>query len=122
MATVILHVDDSPSIRHWITTVLTVKGGVTVLSAEDGVEALNILSTTSVDLLLSDLEMPRVDGLELAKAVRNMPQHKYLPILILSTRKPESFPIKRREAVTGWITKPVDADLLNRWVNRLLPG
>ena len=122
MATVILNVDDSPSIRHWITTVLTVKGGVTVLSAEDGVEALNILSTTSVDLLLSDLEMPRVDGLELAKAVRNMPQHKYLPILILSTRKPESFPIKRREAVTGWITKPVDADLLTRWVNRLLPG
>jgi len=122
MATVILHVDDSSSIRHWITTVLTVKGGVTVLSAEDGVEALNILSTTSVDLLLSDLEMPRVDGLELAKAVRNMPQHKYLPILILSTRKPESFPIKRLEAVTGWITKPVDADLLTRWVNRLLPG
>jgi two-component system chemotaxis response regulator CheY len=122
MATVILHVDDSPTIRQWITSVLKIKGGVTVLSAEDGVEALNILSTTTVDLLLSDLEMPRVDGLELAKAVRNMPQHKYLPILILSTRTPESFPVKRREAVTGWITKPVDADLLNRWVNRLLPG
>ena len=122
MATVILHVDDSPTIRQWITSVLKIKGGVTVLSAEDGVEALNILSTTTVDLLLSDLEMPRVDGLELAKPVRNMPQHKYLPILILSTRTPESFSVKRREAVTGWITKPVDADLLNRWVNRLLPG
>ena len=121
MATVILHVDDSPSIRQWIITALAGKG-FTILSAQDGVEALNILSTTSVDLLLSDLEMPRVDGLELANAVRNMPQHKHLPILILSSRNPETIPAKRREAVTGWVTKPVDSELLSRWIHRLLPG
>jgi two-component system, chemotaxis family, chemotaxis protein CheY len=121
MASVILHVDDSPSIRHWVTHVLD-RPDVKVLSAVDGVEALNILATTPVDLLLSDLEMPQVDGLELAAAVRNFPQHRYLPILILSTRKAVDFPAKRREPITGWVSKPVDPEDLRRWVNRLLPG
>ncbi|MFM7318873.1 MAG: response regulator [bacterium] len=121
MAAVILHVDDSPSIRHWVTHVLS-KPDVKVISAVDGVDALNILATTEVDLLLSDLEMPQVDGLELATAVRNFPQHKYLPILILSTRKAADFPAKMRETITGWVSKPVNAEDLRRWVNRLLPG
>jgi two-component system chemotaxis response regulator CheY len=93
-----------------------------IISAVDGVEALNILATTSVDLLLSDLEMPGVDGLELAAAARNLPQHKYLPILMLSTRRAEELPVKRRAPVTGWISKPVDPVLLIRWITRLLPG
>lgn len=121
MPALILHVDDSPSIRHWVAAVLADEN-LTVISANDGVEALNILSTTSVDLLLSDLEMPHVDGLELAAAARNLPQHKFLPILILSTRKAEDFPARRRAAVTGWVSKPVDSVDLKRWVSRLLPG
>ena len=76
MAAVILHVDDSPSIRHWVTHVLS-KPNVKVISAVDGVDALNILATTEVDLLLSDLEMPQVDGLELATALH--PQGGRLP-------------------------------------------
>lgn len=121
MASVILHVDDSPSIRHWVAEVLK-QEGVKIISAVDGVEALNILATSQVDLLLSDLEMPRLDGLDLAAAARNLENHKYLPILILSTRKADDFPAKRRDCVTGWVTKPVDAVQLRRWVNRLLPG
>lgn len=121
MSAVILHVDDSPSIRAWVADVLK-DHDVRVISAVDGVEALNILATTPVDLLLSDLEMPRVDGLELAAAARNLPQHRYLPILMLSTRKAEELPEKRRAPVTGWISKPVDPILLRRWVTRLLPG
>ena len=117
----ILHVDDSPSIRHWVAAVLSGQG-MKVISAVDGIEALNILATTAVDLLLSDLEMPHVDGLELAAAVRNLPNHKYLPILILSTRKAEELPAKRRGPITGWVSKPVDSEDLKRWVSRLLPG
>lgn len=121
MAAVILHVDDSPAIRAWVASVLN-DDRLRIISASDGVEALNILATTSVDLLLSDLEMPRVDGLELAQAARNLPQHKYLPILMLSTRRAEELPEKKRAPVTGWISKPVDPVLLRRWVFRLLPG
>lgn len=121
MPAVILHVDDSPAIRAWVADVLKDEK-LSLLSAADGVEALNILATTGIDLLISDLEMPRVDGLELAQAARNLPQHRYLPILILSSRRAEEIPETKRAPVTGWISKPVEPVLLRRWVMRLLPG
>lgn len=121
MPAVILHVDDSPSVRLWVTEVLK-DDRFRIISASDGVEALNILATTSIDLLLSDFEMPRIDGLELAQAARNLPQHRYLPILMFSTRRAEEISEKKRSPVTGWISKPVDPALLRRWVLRLLPG
>lgn len=121
MPALILHVDDSPSVRLWVSETLK-DDRFRIISASDGVEALNILATTSVDLMLSDFEMPRIDGLELALAARNLPQHKYLPILMFSSRHAEDLPVKKRAHVTGWIVKPVDPELLRRWILRLLPG
>ena len=73
------------------------------------------------DLLLTDLEMPHLDGLGLVAAVRELPAHRFLPVLILSCRHPSEFEPHRRQGVTAWMVKPIDSEHLRRWVRRLLP-
>ncbi len=119
MAKTILHADDSPSVRRWVAEQLNDEE-LKVVSVADGDLALAALQKTPYDLLLTDLEMPNLDGLTLATAVRDMPEYRFLPILILSSRKPTDVDPARRVAVTGWIVKPTDPDQLRRWVRRSL--
>ena len=123
MGKTILHADDSPSVRQWVAEQLHAIEGVKVVSVADGDAALQVLNESAFDLLLTDLEMPRLDGLALTAAVRGLPHYRFLPVLIFSSRRAAEIDPGRRQGVnfTGWITKPIEPDDLRRWVLRLLP-
>ena len=81
-APIILIVEDNPVVRCWLCETLEQEGYVT-LSAGDGREALNLLETSNVGLVLSDLEMPRMDGRELLRRLRAHPKHAKLPVVLM---------------------------------------
>lgn len=120
MGKTILHADDSAAVRRWVAEQLNDEE-LKVVSVADGDIALKVLSETPFDLLLTDLEMPNLDGLSLAAAVREMPGYRFLPILVLSSKKPTEVDAGRRQPVTGWIVKPTEPDQLRRWIKRALP-
>ena len=101
----ILVVDDSPLTRELIGSLLEAVGYDVVMAA-DGMEALDMLANTKVDLVCSDLEMPRVDGLELTRRLKAHPTHKVLPVVILTTRGGEEDRQRGLAAgANGYITK-----------------
>lgn len=120
MSKTILHADDSAAVRRWVAEQLT-DDETRVASAADGDLALQMLREESFDLLLTDLEMPNLDGLALASAVRELPQYRFLPILIFSSKRPTEVEPQLRQGITGWIVKPTDPEHLRRWVRRSLP-
>lgn len=116
----ILAVDDSASMRQMVT--FTLKGaGHEVLEASDGVQALGIAKTQSMDLVLSDVNMPNMDGIELCRNLRQLPSYKFTPILMLTT---ESAGDKKTEGkaagATGWIVKPFNPDQLLTTIKKVL--
>jgi two-component system sensor histidine kinase and response regulator WspE len=101
----ILVVDDSPLTRELISNLLEAVGYDT-LRAADGAEALDVLDSQNVDLTVTDLEMPGVDGLELTRLVKSHPDHSHLPVVILTTRGGEADRRRGLEAgADGYITK-----------------
>ncbi len=120
MTKTIVHADDSAAVRRWVSDQLS-GPGLKVVSVSDGEAALTLLRESHCDLLLTDLEMPNLDGLSLVSAVRELPAHRFLPVLVLSCRHPSEFEPQRRQGVTGWLVKPIDAEHLRRWVRRVLP-
>ena len=117
--TKILAVDDSPSMRMLLRTALTAQG-FTVSEAEDGVSALAWLEGNAPDLVITDINMPRMDGFGLIAAVRAEARFRDLPILVLSTESSdEKKAIARRAGATGWIVKPFDPDKLATAVRRV---
>jgi two-component system chemotaxis response regulator CheY len=120
MSKTILHADDSASVRRWVAEQLS-ELDLKVVSVSDGEAALKVLREAPCDLLLTDLEMPNLDGLSLVAAVRELPAHRFLPVLVLSCRHPSEFEATRRQGVTGWMVKPIDSEHLRRWVRRVLP-
>lgn len=120
MSKTILSVDDSASMRQMIQ--LTLSGaGYQVVQAQDGADGLAKAQASAVDLVVTDLNMPVMNGLELIKALRNLPAYKGVPILFLTT---ESDPEMKKEAkaagATGWITKPFQQDQLVAVVKKVL--
>jgi two-component system chemotaxis response regulator CheY len=120
MSKIVVHADDSAAVRHWVAEQLN-DLHLNIISVADGEAALAHLRESPCDLLLTDLEMPNLDGLALVSAVRELPAHRFLPVLVLSCRHPSEFEPHRRQAVTGWMVKPIDAEHLRRWVRRVLP-
>ena len=120
MSKTVLHADDSASVRLWVAEQL---GGMDlkVISVADGAAALEHLRESPCDLLLTDLEMPNLDGLSLVSAVRDLPMHRFLPVLIFSCRHPNEFQPESRQGVTGWLVKPIEGEQLRRWIRRALP-
>jgi two-component system, chemotaxis family, chemotaxis protein CheY len=107
MAKRIMTVDDSATVRQMLTFTLE-DAGYQVLEAVDGVEALAKLTAgEKVDMLITDLNMPNMDGIELIRAVRKDPTYRFIPIIMLTTETQES---KRQEGksagASGWIVKP----------------
>ena len=84
MKKVILVADDSPSIRKFVSFALAMKG-FEIISVSDGMEALEKLPTGKISLVITDLNMPNLDGFELIKAIRNNEEMKNIPIIILSS-------------------------------------
>ncbi len=119
MAT-ILAVDDSNSMRQMVSFTLK-QAGHTVTEAVDGVEALELAKKSSFNLVISDVNMPRMDGISLIKQLRTLPNYKFTPLLMLTT---ESGMDKKQEGkaagATGWIVKPFNPDQLLSTVKRVL--
>lgn len=110
----ILIVDDSESIREVVSFTLQ-KEGYHVMVGTDGQDALKFLDgTQGVDLIITDLHMPIMDGIALIKEVRNMEKYKRIPILFLTTESQTNKKMEAKDAgATGWIIKPfVPAKLL----------
>lgn len=116
----ILTVDDSPSVRQMIKIVLG-PAGYDVIEAGDGAEGLEKIRSTPVNLVITDLNMPLMNGLELIRSVRGLPSMVGVPIVFLTT---ESDPATKQEAksagATGWITKPFKPEQLLAVVAKLV--
>ncbi len=113
-------VDDSASVRAMISDTLS-KEGYDIVEAEDGVDALAKLKANKVDTIISDINMPNMNGIELIREVRKDPDNKFLPIIMLTT---ESSPQQKQEGkeagATGWIIKPFSPDKLIAAVKRVV--
>jgi len=100
-------VDDFPNTRKVIEYALSKIGEVEFLHANDGKEALEYFDDRKVDLLITDYNMPNMNGAELAKAVRSIKEYEFIPILMLTTEKDENKKLSAKEAgITAWIKKP----------------
>ncbi|QEP44739.1 response regulator [Ectothiorhodospiraceae bacterium BW-2] len=116
----ILIVDDSNSMRQMVS--FTLKGaGHHITEASDGVQGLTKTKGSQFDLIISDINMPNMDGIAMVKAVRQLPNYKFTPILMLTT---ESASHKKQEGkaagATGWIIKPFNPNGLLTTVNKVL--
>lgn len=106
MAKTILIVDDSESIREVVNFTLE-KEGFNVLIGVDGKDAQKHLNGNKIDLIITDLHMPVMDGIEFIKAVRSNEGYKMIPILFLTTESQQEKKMEAKEAgATGWIIKP----------------
>ncbi len=116
----ILAVDDSASMRQMVT--FTLKGaGFNVIDAVDGVDALSKVKGKSVDLVLTDVNMPRMDGITLIKELRAQPSFKFTPILMLTTESGGDKKAEGKSAgATGWIVKPFNPDQLLATIKKVL--
>lgn len=119
MAKIALTVDDSKTIREMVS--FTLKGqGFEVLEAEDGKHALNVLGDKDVHVIITDLNMPNMDGFELMRQLRANPKYKFVPILMLTTESDDSKKAVGKEAgATGWIVKPFNPEKLIQVVNKV---
>ncbi|NVE95314.1 response regulator [Altererythrobacter lutimaris] len=116
----ILTVDDSPSMRALLLHALAAQG-FEVEQAEDGQDALVWLASNEVDLVITDINMPRLDGFGLIEQLRAGSRHADRPILVLTTESSAEKKQRARDAgATGWIVKPFDAEKLATAVRRVV--
>lgn len=120
MGRLILTVDDSSTMRQMIT--FTLKGAsFDVVEAGDGVEALEVARGKKLSLIITDVNMPRMDGITLVQRLRALPEFKFTPILVLTTESDAIMKQKGKEAgATGWIVKPFSPEKLLDVVNKVL--
>ncbi len=120
MSKTILAVDDSASIRNMVAFTLK-SAGYDVIEAVDGQDGLDKAKARRVNLVLTDQNMPRMDGLTLVKSLRAMPDYKAAPILILTTESSDDMKARGRAAgATGWLVKPFDPPRLLEVVKKVL--
>lgn len=116
----ILTVDDSPSMRQMVALTLR-QHGHQVIEACDGREALTKLNGEPVHLIITDLNMPNMNGLELIQQARTLPQCRFIPILMLTTESQvDKKQAGKAAGATGWIVKPFTRDQLTAVVDRVL--
>lgn len=120
MAKIILTVDDSPSIRQMVA--FTLKGaGYEVVEAVDGLDGLQKAKAKPVNLILSDQNMPKMDGISMIKELRALPQYRTVPILMLTTESGETMKAQGKAAgATGWLVKPFDPQKLLEVVKKVI--
>ncbi len=120
MSKTILTVDDSPSIRRMISMTLR-EAGYNVLEASDGKEGLNTATTTRVDAIITDQNMPNMDGISMIKELRQHPNGRGVPIVVLSTDSADNLKQEARAAgALGWMVKPFAQDKLLAVVKKVL--
>jgi len=120
MAKSILAVDDSASIRQMVGFTLK-SSGYEVTEAVDGMDGLEKAKGKTFNLILTDQNMPRMDGLTLIKNLRALPQYKTVPILMLTTESSDTMKQQGRTAgATGWLVKPFDPQKLVEVVKKVI--
>ncbi len=120
MAKTILAVDDSASIRQMVSFTLK-SAGYDVIEAVDGMDGLEKAKVKNADLVLSDQNMPRMDGLTLIRNLRGLAQYKTVPILMLTTESSDAMKSQGRAAgATGWLVKPFDPQKLIEVVRKVI--
>ena len=106
MAKKVITVDDSATVRLALKGPL-LKDGDDVIEANDGVDAVDILKNENVDLMITDLNMPSMDGIELIRRIRRDGKYRFLPIIMLTTETDDEKKMEGRAAgASGWIMKP----------------
>ncbi len=119
MTKTILTVDDSRMMREMLAMVLR-NAGFSVVQAEDGEEALAVLEGSEPDVIITDINMPKLDGYGFIEGVRRHERHRATPILVLSTESDAEKKNRARAAgATGWIVKPFDAEALLGAIRRV---
>lgn len=120
MEKTILVIDDFRNTRQVISSTL-VRAGYRVLEAENGREALKLFNGEHIDLIISDLNMPEMDGLAFAAEVRKMSFYRFTPILMLTTETNREKKQKAKEiGITGWIQKPFQVERFMKFVEKAL--
>jgi len=120
MAKTVLTVDDSASIRQMVSFTLK-SAGYEVVEAVDGMDGLEKAKGKSFNLVLTDQNMPRMDGLSLIKSLRGMPAYRSVPILMLTTESSDTMKSQGRAAgATGWLVKPFDPQKLIEVVKKVI--
>ncbi len=116
----ILAVDDSASMRQMVS--FTLKGaGYEVIEAVDGVDALNKAKGKAVNLVITDVNMPNMDGITLISELRKLPAYKFIPLLMLTTESGmDKKQAGKAAGATGWIVKPFNPDQLLGTVKKVL--
>jgi two-component system chemotaxis response regulator CheY len=120
MSASILTVDDSSSIRVAIKVALT-GAGYQVSEAVDGADGIKKANAGKFDLIITDLNMPIMDGLTMIEELRKIPAHSGVPIIFLTTESDAALKQRAKSAgATGWLTKPFQADTLLKIVKKVL--
>ena len=119
MSKIILTVDDSRTMRDMLRLAL-VQAGYEVVQAEDGVHGLEVLAGSTPDVIVTDINMPRMDGFGFIEGVRADAKHRAIPILVLTTESDAEKKNRARQAgATGWIVKPFDPVKLVEAIRRV---
>jgi two-component system chemotaxis response regulator CheY len=120
MTATILTVDDSASMRQMVSFTLK-RAGYTVVEAADGVEALNYARTSTVDLVLTDVNMPNMDGISLVRELRQLQSYKFVPMLMLTTESgQDKKSLGKAAGATGWLVKPFNPEKLLATIEKVL--
>ncbi|MCA9035608.1 MAG: response regulator [Planctomycetaceae bacterium] len=120
MAKSALVVDDSASMRQMVSFTLT-SAGFQVIQGCDGKDALSKVSGKPINLVVTDLNMPVMDGITLIKELRNIPEYKFIPILMLTTESQDEKKKQGRAAgATGWMIKPFNPEQLMSVVSKVV--
>ncbi|MFZ1992046.1 MAG: response regulator [Alphaproteobacteria bacterium] len=122
MSKVVLTVDDSKTMRDMLRLALT-DAGLTVVQADDGVHGCEVMNQQEkIDVIITDINMPRMDGYGFIEQVRKHPRNKAVPILVLTTESEAAKKERAKQAgATGWIVKPFDPAKLISAINRVSP-
>lgn len=116
----ILAVDDSTTMRQMVSFTLT-NAGHEVAEARSGDEAIKLVKTRKFDLIISDVNMPGMNGIELIRTLRAMPEYKFTPMLMLTTESQVERKTEGKAAgATGWIVKPFNPEVLLSVLNKVL--
>ena len=120
MGKIIMTADDSASVRQMVSFTLK-QSGYEVVEAVDGKDALQKLGAQKVDMLITDLNMPNLDGIGLIKGARALPACRFIPIVMLTTESQDARKQEGKAAgATGWIVKPFKPEQLLAVVKKVL--
>lgn len=118
----VMTVDDSATVRHVLQTTLS-SAGYEVIEACDGTEAIDKLACQPIDMLVTDLNMPNKNGIDLIRHVRQQPGHRFLPIIMLTTECQHELKTEGKEAgASGWVTKPFKPEQLLSVIRMVCPA